>query len=84
MFYNMMIFRIYNKHIKGAKKPYKTIQSFVNNLNEKIDNIKKDADLKLYQKILLIEQFGHILDKMTHDSFLKSDINYFNMNKKEV
>ena len=82
-FYNMMIFRIYNKHIKGAKKSYKTVKSFIAYLKEKIDRIKNDADLKLYQKILLIEQFSHILDKMTQDSFLKSDINYFNMSKKE-
>lgn len=82
-FYNMMVFRIYNEHIKGAEKSYGTVLSFVNYLKEKTDRIKKDADLKLYQKILLIEQIGYILNKMAKDSFLKSDINYFIMSKKE-
>ena len=82
-FYNMMVFRIYNEHIKGSKKSFHTVKSFVAYLKEKTDKIKKDTDLKLYQKILLIEQIGHILNKMTKDSFLKSDINYFIMSKKE-
>ena len=82
-FYNMMVFRIYIKHIIGSKKSFKTVKSFVSYLNEKIDRIKNDADLKLHQKILLIDQLGHILNKMTRDSFLKSDINYYIMNKKE-
>ena len=82
-FYNMMFFRIYNKHIKGSKKPYNTVKSFALYFKEKTDMIKKDVDLKLYQKIILIEQFGNILKNMAHDSFLKSDINYFIMNKKE-
>ena len=79
----MMFFRIYNKHIKGSKKPYNTVKSFALYFKEKTDMIKKDVDLKLYQKIILIEQFGNILKNMAHDSFLKSDINYFIMNKKE-
>ena len=78
-----MVFRIYNEHIKGAEKSFGTVQSFVTYLNEKTTKIKNDSDLKLYQKILLIEQIGHILNKMTKDSFLKSDINYFIMSKKE-
>ena len=82
-FYNMMVFRIYNEHIKGSKKSFVTVKSFVAYLKEKTDKIKADKDLKLYQKILLIEQIGHILNKMTKDSFLKSDINYFIMSKKE-
>ena len=82
-FYNMMIFRIYKIHMKKMKKPYKMVNSFMNYLKEKTDRIKEDADLKLYQKVLLIEQFGHILNKMTHDSFLKSDLNYYIMSKKE-
>jgi len=82
-FYNMMVFRIYNKHIKGSKKSFDTVKSFVGYLKEKTDKIKEDTDLKLYQKILLIEQIGHILNKMSKDSFLKSDINYIIMSKKE-
>ena len=82
-FYNMTVFRIYNEHIKRGEKSYGTVLSFVDYLMEKTDRIKKDADLKLYQKILLIEQIGYILNKMTKDSFLKSDINYLIMSKKE-
>ena len=78
-----MFFRIYIKHIKGTKKPYNTVKFFALYFKEKTDMIKKDVDLKLYQKIILIEQFGNILKNMAHDSFLKSDINYFIMNKKE-
>lgn len=82
-FYNMIVFRIYNKHIKGSKKSFDTVKSFVGYLKEKTDKIKEVTDLKLYQKILLIEQIGHILNKMNKDSFLKSDINYIIMSKKE-
>ena len=82
-FYNMMIFKIFKIHMKKTKKTYKMVNSFMNYLKEKTDRIKEDADLKLYQKVLLIEQFGHILNKMTHDSFLKSDLNYYIMSKKE-
>ena len=44
----MMVFRIYNKHIKGSKKSFDTVKSFVAYLKEKTDKIKEDTDLKLY------------------------------------
>ena len=46
--YNMMVFRIYNEHIKGSKKSFDTVKSFVVYLKEKTDKIKEDTDLKLY------------------------------------
>ena len=82
-FYNMLIFKIYSEHIKGSEKNFKTVSSFMTFLNEKIESLKNDENLKIYQKILLIEQYGHILNKMTPDSFLKSDINYYIMDKIE-
>ena len=81
-FYNMTIFKIYSEHMKGSMKSYDTVSKFMTYLNNKVDYIKKDLNLKLYQKILLIEQFGYILNKMTPDSFLKSDINYYIMKNK--
>ena len=45
--------------------------------------IKDDQNLSIYQKILLINQFGYILDKMSPDNFLKSEIDYFIIAKKE-
>ena len=82
-FYNMSVFRIYNKHLKREKESFNSIKSIIDYLKEKTDKIKNDDNLKLYKKILLIEQIGHILNKITFDSFLKLDINYYIMCKKE-
>ena len=82
-FYNMRVFRIYNKHLKREKESFNSIKSIIDYLKEKTDKIKKDDNLKLYKKILLIEQIGHILNKITFDSFLKLDINNYIMSKKE-
>ena len=82
-FYNIMIFKIYSEHIRGYEKGYKSVSEFMKYLDEKINKIKEDKDLKIYQKVLLIDQYGYILNKMTPDSFKKCEITYYKMEKKE-
>ena len=82
-FYNMMVLKIYIIHLHHYKKGYKAVSIFVKYLNEKTQKIKNDQNLSIYQKILLINQFGYILDKMSPDNFLKSEIDYFIISKKE-
>lgn len=74
-FYNMIILKIYIKNIQKNKKiGYKVVSSLVKYLNEKTSKIKNDKDLSTYQKKLLINQLGHVLDNMSLDNFLNSNI----------
>jgi len=83
-FYNMMILKIYIMNIQKYKKiGYKAVSSLVKYLNEKTSKIKNDSDLSRYQKILLINQFGYVLDHMSLDNFLNSNIDYFIIKKKD-
>ena len=81
-FYNMAIFKIFNERMRSSLKAFDTISSFITFFDGKINKIKEDVNLKLSQKILLINEFCHISNNMKLDSFLKSDIKYYIMSKK--
>ena len=83
-FYNMMILKVNIMNIQKYKKiGYNIVSSLVNYLNEKTSKVKNDQNLSTYHKILLINQFGYVLDKMSLDNFLNSNIDYFIIKKKE-
>ena len=82
-FFNIMLFKIFIVHLQTSKEDYTRVLVLSVYFEDNVKKIKGDDNLKVYQKILLVEQFGQIIYKMNHNILLDSGLDYHVMSLKQ-